>query len=324
MSNKILVTGATGFIGSHLVEFLVKKSYNVIAFDRYNISNNYGFLENSKFKNDIEFVLGDIRDYDSVNRAMKGCKKCIHLAALIGIPYSYISPLAYLRTNIEGTYNILESARSYNYDEVIVTSTSEIYGSAQFTPMDEKHPMAPQSPYAASKVAADQLSMSYFKSFGLPIKIIRPFNVYGPRQSSRAIIPTIINQMLQSDKLNLGNIDIIRDYTYVEDTVSAFVKILKSNKIYGEVVNVGTNHPIKIRKIIEEISLIMNKKVKIITDKKKIRPKQSEVFELLCDNSKIKKLTSWKEKVSFNKGLKNTINWNKENVKDFKKNIYYV
>ena len=324
MSNKILVTGATGFIGSHLVEFLVKNSYNVIAFDRYNISNNYGFLENSKFKNDIEFVLGDIRDYDSVNKVMKRCKKCIHLAALIGIPYSYISPLAYIRTNVEGTYNILESARSYNYDEILVTSTSEIYGSAQYKPMNENHPIAPQSPYAASKVAADQLSISYFKSFDLPIKIIRPFNVYGPRQSSRAIIPTIINQMLQSDKLNLGNIDVIRDYTYVEDTVKAFVKILKSKKIYGEVVNVGTNHPIKIKHIIKKVSSILNKNVKININKKKVRPKKSEVLELICDNSKIKKLTSWKESVSFEKGLENTIIWNKENIKDFKKNIYYV
>lgn len=324
MKNKIIVTGGCGFIGSHLCESLVKNGYDVIAFDRYNISNNYGWLEESKFRKNIEIILGDIRDFDSVNNLMKKAKKCIHLAALIGIPYSYVSPLAYIKTNIEGTYNVLETARNLNYDELIITSTSEIYGTAQFTPMDETHPISPQSPYAASKVAADQIALSYFKSFKLPVKIVRPFNVYGPRQSPRAIIPAIINQFINSKNLNLGNIDTIRDYTYVDDTVSAFLQILRSNKFYGDVVNVGSNHPVKIREIISLVSKFFNKSLKITKDKKRLRPTKSEVLELVCDNSKIKKHLLWKNKIDFKKGLAKTINWNKKNINNFKKNLYHV
>ena len=193
---KILITGATGFIGSHLTEFLVEKGFNVIAFDRYNSNNDWGWLENSKYKNDFQVILGDIRDYDSVSKSMVGCNAIFHLAALIGIPYSYISPLAYIRTNVEGTYNVLEAAKNLSIEQILVTSTSETFGTAQYIPIDEKHPLIGQSPYSASKIAADQLAISYFKSFELPVKLVRPFNTYGPRQSARAIIPTIISQIL--------------------------------------------------------------------------------------------------------------------------------
>ncbi|MDC3131788.1 SDR family NAD(P)-dependent oxidoreductase, partial [Pelagibacteraceae bacterium] len=235
----ILVTGAAGFIGSHLVEHLVKKGKKVIAFDRYNNLNNWGNLENSKFRNDFEMVLGDIRDYDSVYNSIKRCDSVFHLAALIGIPYSYLSPLAYIKTNIEGTYNVLEASKTHSLKNIIITSTSETYGSAVKIPMNENHRLIAQSPYSASKIAADNLSLSYYLSFNLPIKIIRPFNCYGPRQSSRAIIPTIVSQLYNNRaNIKLGNLDAIRDLTYVDDLVDAFYKVFNSKKFIGEVTNV--------------------------------------------------------------------------------------
>ena len=232
MSSKILITGATGFIGSHLTEFCVEQGFNVVAYDRYNPNNHWGWLENSEYKNDIEFILGDIRDYDSVSKAMIGCASVFHLAALIGIPYSYISPLAYVRTNIEGTYNILEAAKKQSLEQILITSTSETYGTAQYSPIDENHPLVGQSPYSASKIAADQLAISYHLSFNLPIKIVRPFNTYGPRQSTRAIIPTIISQALsQKNEIKLGNLDPKRALTYVKDTCLGFIEIYKSIKL---------------------------------------------------------------------------------------------
>ena len=225
---KILITGACGFIGSHLTEMMIEKGYNVVAFDRYNSNNDYGWLNNSKYKKDIEFELGDIRDFDSVYKVMKKVKTVFHLAALIGIPYSYISPLAYIKTNVEGTYNVLESSKILNLENVVITSTSETYGSAMYTPMDEEHRLFGQSPYAASKISADQVSLSYYNSFDTPIKLVRPFNVYGPRQSTRAIIPTIICQLLKnSSKICLGNLNTSRDYTYVSDACEAFFQIYK-------------------------------------------------------------------------------------------------
>ena len=204
---KLLITGATGFIGSHLAELCVEKGFNVVAFDRYNPNNYWGWLEESRYKDDVKVILGDVRDYDSVSKVMEGCDVVFHLAALIGIPYSYVSPLAYIRTNVEGTYNVLEAAKNLELEQVLITSTSETYGSAQYTPIDENHPLEAQSPYAASKIAADQLALSYFRSFDLPIKIVRPFNTYGPRQSARAIIPTIISQLLNRKKsIELGNL----------------------------------------------------------------------------------------------------------------------
>ena len=247
MNKTILITGATGFIGSHLAEYCVEQNFDVIAFDRYNPNNNWGWLEYSSYKNDIQVILGDIRDYDSVYKAMKGCSSVFHLAALIGIPYSYTSPLAYIRTNIEGTYNVLEAAKNLKLEQVLITSTSETYGTAQYVPIDEKHPMVGQSPYSASKIAADQLATSYYKSFELPVKIVRPFNTYGPRQSARAIIPTIFSQIISGKKeIKIGSITPTRDLTFVKDTCCGFIEIMKSDALYGSVANIGMNEEISI------------------------------------------------------------------------------
>jgi len=238
----ILVTGAAGFIGSHLVEKCVELGYDVKAFIRYNSRNDWGWLEKSEVKKDIEVIIGDIRDYDSVNNALKSCDTVFHLAALIGIPYSYISPLAYIRTNVEGTYNILQSSREFEVQNILITSTSETYGTAQYIPIDESHPIVGQSPYSASKIAADQLAISYARSFKLPVKIIKAFNVYGPRQSARAIIPTIITQILKGqNKIKLGNLSPTRDFTFVKDTVNGFIEVFKSEKLFGEITNIGMN-----------------------------------------------------------------------------------
>ncbi len=325
MNNKILITGSSGFIGSHLVELYVKKGYHVIAFDRYNFENSYGWLNNSVFKKDVEFILGDIRDYDSIYKAMKKSKKCIHLAALIGIPYSYTSPIAYLKTNIEGTYNVLESSKNLNYEEIITTSTSEVYGSAQYTPIDERHPLHAQSPYAASKIAADQLTQSYYLSFNLPTKIIRPFNVFGPRQSMRAVIPTMINQILnKQENVKLGNVISKRDYTFVEDTCDGILKIHKSNKTFGKIINIGSGKNFSIKEIFNKINKLTNSNSKIKVNKKRIRPTKSEVDNLLCDNNLIKQVTNWKIKKNFDQSLLKTIDWYKRNKELFLDNKYII
>lgn len=323
---KILVTGSSGFIGSHLVEHLVSQNYKVIAFDRYNSNNDLGWLEGSKFKNKINFVLGDIRDYDSVFKSMQGCDAVIHLAALIGIPYSYFSPTAYVKTNIEGTLNILEAAKNLKMKQVIVTSTSEVYGSALNGKLKEKDELKAQSPYSASKIAADQLSLSYHRSFNLPVKIIRPFNTFGPRQSARAVIPTILTQVLTSQKINIGNLEAIRDFLYVSDLCSAYEKILKNKKFIGEIINVGAEKEISIRDLIRKISKITKLKFSIKVDKKRIRPLKSEVTRLKCDNSKLKKNTNWKVQVNLETGLKHFIEWLKKdkNLKYYKSNKYNI
>ncbi len=312
---KIFITGATGFIGSHLSEMCVKKGYRVVAFDRYNSNNDYGWLKNSQYLDRIELILGDIRDYDSVFKSLKNCDTIFHLAALIGIPYSYVSPLAYIKTNVEGTYNILEAARNKRIKNVIITSTSEVYGSAQYIPIDEKHPLNAQSPYAASKIAADQISMSYYKSYNLPVKIIRPFNTFGPRQSNRAVIPRIITQCLLNNQseIKLGNLTPLRDFNYVEDICKAYFYILKEKKLIGEVVNVGSNTSISIKNIAKKIVKITNSNLKITQVKKIIRPQKSEVNHLKCDNKKIKKITSWYPSTSLDLGLSKTIEWIDEN-----------
>ena len=324
--SKIIVTGAFGFIGSHLVEFLIKQNYEVIAFDRYNSYNNWGWLENSEYKKEIEFILGDIRDYDSVNKLTKNSSAIIHLAALIGIPYSYISPLAYLKTNVEGTYNILEAAKNNNIEQTIITSTSEVYGTAKYTPIDESHILSPQSPYSASKIAADNLALSYFNSFDLPVKIIRPFNNFGPRQSERAIIPTIISQLLnnKSDKLNLGNLTPTRDFTYVEDTCRAYLEIYKNDNFIGNTINVGTNNEISIEELSLKISTLMNIDAQVFEDKNRLRPINSEVERLVCDNSKILKMSKWNPHYSIEEGLKETIEWFKKNQSHLKPEIFNV
>lgn len=322
---KILITGAAGFIGSHLAELLVENGFKVKAFVRYNSKNSWGWLEDSKHIDDIEIIAGDIRDYDSVYNAMTGCDTVFHLAALIGIPYSYISPLAYIKTNIEGTYNVLESAKKLNFSNILITSTSETYGTAQYVPIDENHPLVGQSPYSASKIAADQLSLSYYRSFGLPIKIARPFNTFGPRQSARAIIPTIISQILnRNTEVKVGNTTPARDFTYVEDTCDALIKIWKSDKLFGEVTNIGSNYDISIEALTLKISKLMDCDITLKKEEIRTRPENSEVQRLVCNNNKLLLNTEWKPKHNLEDGLMKTISWIKENIGNYKYNIYNV
>ncbi len=305
----ILITGGTGFIGSHLAEMLLKQGNNVTCFDRYNINNSWGWLEDSEFVNDINVILGDIRDFDSVHAATSGQDVIFHLAALIGIPYSYKSPLAYIRTNIEGTYNILESSKLREVEKIIITSTSETYGTAQTVPINESHPLVGQSPYSASKISADQLALSYYLSFDSPITIARPFNTYGPRQSSRSIIPTIFSQAMLGNELALGNLSPTRDLTYVEDTCRGFIEVASHPKLIGEVINIGSNKEISIGDLAILIKDIVGKELNIIESKERLRPDKSEVDRLLCDNTKISELTSWKPEVDLRNGLINVFKW---------------
>lgn len=322
---KVLITGAGGFIGSHLVEACVKRGFKVRAFVHYNGRNSWGWLENSPVLKSIEVVAGDIRDYDSINTAMKGCDTVFHLAALIGIPYSYVSPLAYVKTNIEGTYNVLQSAKEFGVKDVIVTSTSETYGTAQYIPIDEKHPAAAQSPYAASKSAADQLAISYYRSFGLPVKIARPFNTYGPRQSGRAIIPTIITQIAGNAKeLKLGNLFPTRDFTFVDDIAAGFLALVEAKGLYGEAVNIGSGMEISIGELAKLIASLMKAKVGVVEDGVRVRCKGSEVECLLCDNRKMIASTDWRPRYTLKKGLKETIAWLTANQKAYKARIYNV
>lgn len=322
---KILITGSGGFIGSHLTELCVQKGYQVKAFLHYNSNGSRGWLEDSDYKNDIEFLQGDVRDYDSIYKALMNCDAVFHLAALIGIPYSYVSPLAYVKTNVEGTYNVLEAARHLETRNILVTSTSETYGSAQYVPIDEKHPASAQSPYAASKVGADQLALSYHRSFNLPIKIVRPFNTFGPRQSARAIIPTIISQLLAGKKqLNLGNTTPTRDFTYVKDTVAAFLEIARTPGLHGEVLNIGMNEEISIKDLVKLIGKILNQPVSVQEDRQRVRPQGSEVNRLMCQNKKILKLTKWKPKYNLHKGLTDTIEFIKSCQGSYKADIYNI
>lgn len=322
---KVLITGAGGFIGSHLVEACVKHGFKVRAFVRYNGRNDWGWLDRLPAIKGVEVIAGDVRDYDSVSAAMKGCDTVFHLAALIGIPYSYVSPLAYVKTNIEGTYNVLQSAKELGVKNLIVTSTSETYGTAQYIPIDEKHPMVGQSPYAASKVAADQLAISYYRSFSLPVKIARPFNTYGPRQSARAVIPTIIAQIAGGAKeLKLGNLSPTRDYTFVRDTVAGLLALTEVKGLYGEAVNIGSGTEISIGELVKLIASLMKANVRVVEDSKRIRRKGSEVQRLVCDNRKILALTDWRPRITLEKGLKETIDWAKLNQKLYKAEIYNV
>jgi NAD dependent epimerase/dehydratase len=322
-SKKVLVTGAGGFIGSHLAQRLTQLGYDVRAFVRYNSAGNWGWLENSPHIKDMEIFSGDIRDFDSVRKAMKGCQQVFHLAALIGIPYSYDSPLAYIKTNIEGTYNVLENARDLNIDNILVTSTSETYGTAQFVPITEKHPLVGQSPYSASKIAADQLALSYWLSFELPVKIARPFNTFGPRQSSRAVIPTIASQILAGKrKLNLGNLSPTRDLTFVADTVEGMIKISRAKRLNGSVTNIGSGFEISIKNLALEIADICQVKIDFHLAKDRQRPKQSEVERLYCDNSRLVQNTKWQPQFTLRQGLEKTIDWIRDNIHRYKTDIY--
>ena len=322
---KILITGSEGFIGSHLTEELIRRGYQVKCFVRYNFQNDWGWLETSEYKKDMEVYTGDIRDFDSVYDAMRGTDVVFHLAALIGIPYSYVSPLAYIKTNTEGTYNVLEAARKLDLKRVVHTSTSEVYGTAQYVPIDEKHPINPQSPYAASKAAADQLALSYFRSFETPVTVIRPFNTYGPRQSARAIIPTIISQILAGKtEIKLGNLKPTRDLNYVKDTAKGFIDVGLHEKTLGDVFNLGTGKEISIGDLVSKIIELTRKDVKIVQDEERMRPSKSEVERLLSDASKSYDITGWKTAYSLEEGLKETIGWVRENLENFKVDIYNV
>ena len=329
---KIFLTGADGFIGSHILESLVKKNYKVKALVYYNSFNSYGWIDKiePKIKKKIEIISGDIRDSKIIRDNIKGCEQIIHLAALIGIPYSYHSPKSYVDTNVQGTLNILQAGQDLNIKKIIHTSTSEVYGTPQYLPIDEKHPVNGQSPYAASKIGADQLALSFYQSFGTPVSIIRPFNTYGPRQSARAIIPTIILQILNGKKkIRLGNLYSTRDLTFIDDTVEGFLKIIKKNTS-GEIINLGTGYDVSILDLVKIISKEMSTKVEIITDKKRIRPKKSEIEKLKANNKKAKKVLGWRPKM-FNrsgliKGISRTIDWfsKKENLKNYKPEIYNI
>ncbi|HNR47956.1 MAG TPA: NAD-dependent 4,6-dehydratase LegB [Bacteroidia bacterium] len=321
----VLVTGAAGFIGSHLTERCVESGYKVKAFVRYNSKGNYGWLESSPYKNDIEFITGDIRDYDSVYNAVKGCDTVFHLAALIGIPYSYVSPMAYIKTNVEGTYNIVQSCREQGTENILVTSTSETYGTAQYVPIDEKHPLVGQSPYSASKIGADQMALSYYLSFNSPVKIVRPFNTYGPRQSARAVIPTIITQLLSGKtEIKLGHTTPTRDLTFVKDTANGFLAIAQNPAFNGTVTNIGMKDEISVGDLALMIAKLMNKNISIITDSQRVRPDKSEVERLFCDNTKIVSNTNWRPQLTLEEGLKQTIKFLESNLHLYKPDVYNV
>lgn len=326
-AKKVLVTGADGFIGSHLVEELVQQGAQVKAFVYYNSFNSWGWLEDvprNTMKN-VEILSGDIRDPHGVAKAMCGVDVVFHLAALIGIPFSYYSPDSYVDTNIKGTLNVLQAARMQKVKRIIHTSTSEVYGTAQFIPITEKHPICPQSPYAATKSAADDLAMSFYKSFNLPVSILRPFNTFGPRQSSRAVIPTIISQIYAGNKtIKLGNLDAVRDLNYVQNTVDAFLALGESSRGLGEVYNTGSGEAVSIREVIDIIRDITQKKFRVVIDKTRIRPKKSEVESLVCDALRLKQSTGWKPKTSLRQGLSKTSRWIKRNLKTYKTDIYNV
>lgn len=323
MKGKVLVTGAGGFIGSHLVELCVERGYEVRAFVHYHSNNSQGWLDSCPVRSDIEVISGDIRDLDAVSRAMNGCGRVFHLAALIGIPYSYVSPLAYLKTNVEGTYNVLEAARTLGVEQVVATSTSETYGTAQYVPIDEKHPAVGQSPYAATKVGADQLALSYFRSFDLPVWVVRPFNTYGPRQSSRAFIPTVISQLLSGQKrVRLGNLTPTRDLTFVKDTAAGFLAIAGADALVGTATNIGMNAEISMGDLLQKIATEVGVAVDVEMDDERIRPGNSEVERLWCNNDRIQEHTDWTPAYTLDAGLKETVAWIREHLAIYKPEIY--
>jgi len=326
---QILVTGADGFIGSHLVEELVDKGYFVKAFVLYNSFNSWGWLDSLPKEKlaKVEIFSGDVRDPNGVRTAMKGCQIVFHLAALIAIPYSYYSPDSYVDTNVKGTLNIIQAARDLEVERVLVTSTSEIYGTARYVPIDEFHPKQPQSPYSASKIGADCMADSFYRSFDMPITIVRPFNTYGPRQSARAIIPTIITQLLNGfTEIKLGDLTPTRDLLYVEDTVNGFIDIAKSDSLIGHECNIATNSEISMQEMADTLIKLINPAAKIIQDQERLRPEKSEVFRLFGDNTKILEHTNWKVENTLEEGLQKTIDWfsYKNNLANYKAGIYNV
>ncbi len=329
MGKKVLVTGADGFIGSHLVEHLLNEGHNVRAFVLYNSFNSYGWLDTlpKELLKQIEIFSGDIRDPNGVRVAMEGIEVVYHLAALIAIPYSYHSPDNYVDVNIKGTLNILQAAKLLNTERVLVTSTSEVYGTAQYVPIDEKHPFQGQSPYSATKIGADRMAESFYKSFNMPVTIVRPFNTFGPRQSARAVIPTIITQLLNGEtQIKLGDITPTRDLLFVKDTVRGFTAIANCEKAIGEEINIATQSEITIGDLAQKIIDNINPSAKIISDEIRLRPEKSEVRRLFGSNQKLKELTNWEQKYTLDESLKQTIEWfsKPENLKNYKHDIYNV
>lgn len=323
---QVLVTGAGGFIGSHLVDELLNRGANVTAFVHYNARNHWGMLEgryNEKTPN-LTVVAGDISDTHFVKKMISKNNVVFHLAALIGIPYSYIAPESYINTNVKGTLNVMQASLESGVDRVVHTSTSEVYGTAQYTPIDEKHPLQGQSPYSASKIGADKIAESYYYSFDLPVTIIRPFNTFGPRQSTRAVIPTIITQALTSDNIRLGSLTPIRDLTYVTDTVQGFIKMAESKKTTGKTINTGSGSGITIGDLADIIIKRINPNISITCENERIRPEKSEVMQLLCDNRLAWELAGWKPECSLEDGLTQTIDWMKTHISSYKPGLYTV
>lgn len=324
---KVLVTGADGFIGSHLTEQLVRAGYPVKAFVFYNSFGRRGWLDTLPvdIQKEIEFFSGDIRDPNGVREAIKDVDGIFHLAALIAIPFSYHSPDSYVDTNIKGTLNVLQAARALETSKILVTSTSEVYGTAQYVPIDEKHPYQGQSPYSATKIGADRLAESFYRSFDMPVSIVRPFNTYGPRQSARAVIPTIISQLLAGyEEIKLGSLTPTRDFNYVLDTVNGFKAIYESSNTVGEEINIATMKEISIGTLAEEIIKQINPNAKIVCDEERLRPEKSEVNRLLGNNEKIRRLTNWEPQYSLEQGIHETIEWIKQNLASFKTDIYNI
>lgn len=320
----VLVTGADGFIGSHLTEALLSKGLNVRALAQYNSFNNWGHLEGISHPN-LEIVTGDVRDPDFCRHITKGCDTVFHLAALIAIPYSYIAPDSYVDTNIKGTLNICQAARDEYVERLLVTSTSEVYGTALYVPIDEKHPRQPQSPYSATKIGADAIAMSFYNAFDLPLSIVRPFNTYGPRQSARAFIPTVITQIANGMKaIKVGDLTPTRDFNFVEDTVAGFIAIAECKDAVGKDINIATGRDVSMRETLDTIASIMDADVTWETDPERIRPTKSEVMRLCGDNSLITSLTDWRPRFSLEEGLRKTVEWftNGDNLRSYKSNIY--
>lgn len=320
----VLVTGAAGFIGSHLTEQLVSAGARTRALVHYNSSGTWGWLEESPLKHDIEVFQGDVRDADSMQKAFAGVDIVFHLAALIAIPYSYHAPSSYVRTNVEGTLNVLQAALRHGVARVVHTSTSEVYGTARTVPIDENHPLTGQSPYSASKIGADKIAEAFHLSFDLPVVTVRPFNTYGPRQSARAVIPTIISQALTAESISLGNLEPTRDLNYVADTVAGFIKAAQSPKAVGEVINLGTGQEISIGELARKILALMKKDLPVVTRDERLRPENSEVDRLCADASKAQALIDWQPQHTFEEGLMETIRWIEENTDSFRPGVYAV
>jgi len=323
-TKKVLVTGAGGFIGSHLTERLVELGASTRALIEYNSMNSWGWLDGSHLKGDIDGVLGDIRDPDSLKRAMQGVDVVFHLAALIAIPYSYRAPLSYVRTNVEGTLNVLQTSLQNDVEKVVHTSTSEVYGTARTVPIKEDHPLQGQSPYSASKIGADKIAESIHLAFGLPVVTVRPFNTHGPRQSARAVIPTIITQAFSKAAINLGKLEPTRDLNFVADTVDGFIKAAETPEAVGEVINIGSGHEISIGKLAEMILKLMGKTLPIVSEDERIRPENSEVERLCADNTKAKRILNWSPQFKLEEGLELTIDWLREHDEQYRSDAYVI